>query len=181
MVGSRMLWWTMLLALTGCATHPVKLGPDSDPRVARELLADVARASPVRLEVNGLPATADVPVTAAHLGEQAARGIRGLNVRFDPSPATGGAAKLILVFDPPPELRPRAVCAAAAPPPPQQSPPPVRLQAIFCDGGTFIADTTASAEGTSRADLDRLLWRVAGALFPDDYPQTYGIRSFFGL
>ena len=62
-----------LLALAACSTTPVKLGPDSDPRVARELLADAARAGPVRLEVNGLPATADTPTSAAALGRAGGR------------------------------------------------------------------------------------------------------------
>ena len=121
MIGGRVVRWVVLVALTGCAAQPVKLGPDSDPKVARELLADAARAGPVRLEVNGLPSTADTPTTAAHLGEQAARGIRGLNVHFDPTPAATGSARLVLVFDPPANLRPRAVCAASAPPLPQES------------------------------------------------------------
>jgi len=172
------LW---LLALAACSTTPVKLGPDSDPRVARELLADAARAGPVRLEVNGLPATADTPTSAARLGEQAARGVRGLKVRFEEPPAATGSARLVLVFDPPSNLRPRAVCSAAAPEPEVQPGAPTRLQAIFCDGGTFIADSTASAAGATAADIDRLVWRAVGTLFPDDYPESYGIRSFFGL
>ena len=181
MIGGRVVRWVVLVVLSGCAAQPVRLGPDSDPKVARELLADAARAGPVRLEVNGLPSTADAPTTAAHLGEQAARGIRGLNVHFDPTAAATGSARLVLVFDPPTNLRPRAVCAASAPLLPQESSPPARVQAIFCDGGTFIADSTTTAAGATLADIDRIVWRVAGTLFPDDYPQSYGIRSFFGL
>ena len=45
----------------------------------------------------------------------------------------------------------------------------------------WIPRTSPNSAGTSAADIDRLIWRAVGALFPDDYPQTYGIRSFFGL
>src|SRR3954452_22919028 len=128
------LW---LLALAACSTTPVKLGPDSDPRVARELLADAARAGPVRLEVNGLPATADMPTSAARLGEQAARGVRGLKVRFEEPPAATASAGVVLVSDPPPNLRRGGVCGAAPRAQKAQPEAPPRLQAIFCDGGTF--------------------------------------------
>ena len=44
-----------------------------------------------------------------------------------------------------------------------------------------IPRTSPNSAGTNAADIDRLIWSTVGALFPDDYPQTYGIRSFFGL
>ena len=52
---------------------------------------------------------------------------------------------------------------------------------LICDGRTFIADATGSTSGTSAADVDRLVWRTVGTLFPDNYPATYGIRHFLGL
>ena len=75
----------------------------------------------------------------------------------------------------------RRVCTAASLPEPVPAAPPLRLQAIFCDGGAFIADASAVAEGTTAADVERLIWRTTGRLFPDDWQDTYGIRSFFGL
>ena len=44
----------MALALGACTAGPARLGPDSDPRAARQLLATVAQEGPVRLETNGL-------------------------------------------------------------------------------------------------------------------------------
>ena len=39
-------------------------------------------------------------------------------------------------------------------------------------------DATAAAEGRTRADAERLVWRTTGGLFPDDYPETYGFDLF---
>ena len=171
----------LLLSLPGCGTVPPELGPDSDPRVARQILATAAAAGPVALEVNGIVRASDTALLQPRLAGQAARGIRGLSVRFTDEPGAPGAARLLLVFDPPPSLDVKRVCAAPPLPAAVPSAEPLRLLAIFCDGGTFIADATGSTPGTTAADVDRLVWRTVGRLFPDDFPETYGIRSFFGL
>src|SRR6478672_10914373 len=82
----------LMAGLAGCSTASVTLGPDSDPRVARELLTTAARTGPVRLEVNALPRAADGGLTMVEIANQAARGIQGANVSFDPSPAAPGSA-----------------------------------------------------------------------------------------
>ena len=171
----------VLLALAGCSTTPVRLGPDSDPRAARQLLATSASEGPVRLEANGIVRASDTAVRGPRMAEQAARGVRGLTVRFTTEPGQPGSARLLLLFDPPDDVNVLRVCTASPLPPAVPSPEPLRLLAVFCDGGTFIADASTTTTGTSAADIDRLIWRAVAALFPDDYPQTYGIRSFFGL
>ena len=181
MFGTRKVRWIMVLALAGCTAAPVRLGPDSDPKVAREVLGYAAGNGPVRLQVNSLPRTSDEAPTLARLAGEAARGVRGMDVRFAEPPTAIGSARLILLFDPPPNTRPRAVCAAPLPPAPVSAAPPLRLQAIFCDGGAFIADATGTTEGNTAADVDRLVWRTTGRLFPDDYQETYGIGRFFGF
>ncbi len=170
----------LLIGLTGCAAAPVKLGPDSDPRAARELLANAAAAGPVALEVNELPVAGGTALTMPQVAAQAARGVTNMAVRFEERPSAAGAARLILMFNPPP-LAARQICTIAALPKPAAAEQPLRLQAIFCDAGTFIADATAVAEGTAAPDVERLIWRTTGRLFPDDWQDTYGIRSFFGL
>lgn len=170
----------LLTTLAGCASAPVTLGPDSDPRVARELLVSAARSGPIRLDVNSLPSATDGGLTMQEVAAEAARGIQGLNVRFEPpaaaSPGPGSGARLLLLFDPPPDVAPRVACVAANPPAPvAQS--PARLQALFCDGGTFIADVTGTAEGDRLAQTRRLIWRTTARLFPDDYADTYGLRQ----
>ena len=96
-------------------------------------------------------------------------------------PGAPGSAMLLLLFDPPAGLDLQRVCASSPLPAAVPSPEPLRLVAVFCDGRTFIADATGSTSGMTAADVDRLVWRTVGALFPDDYPETYGIRNFLGL
>ena len=171
----------MVLALAACGAGTARLGLDSDPRVARQLLATAAQAGPVRLEINGIVRASDTTLRAPRLAEQAARGVRNLAVTFTDGPGAVGSARLLLLFDPPEEMDMMRVCQTAPLPAAVPSPEPLRLRAVFCDAGTFIADSSASTSGTSAADIDRLVWRTVGSLFPDDYPETYGIRSFFGL
>lgn len=175
--------WTalVLLTLAGCSTTPVKLGPDSDPRAARQLLAAIAAAGPVRIQVNGIVRAQDTTLRTDRIAQQAARGITGMTVRFAPEPEGQGTTRLLLLFDPPSDFDPKRVCGAGTLPASEPSPEPLQLRAVFCDGGVFIADTTGSTTGTNATDVDRLIWRTVGALFPDDYPQSYGIRNFFGI
>jgi hypothetical protein len=175
------------LALTACTGGTAQLGPDSDPRAARQLLETAAQSGPVRLESNGLVRASDTTLRAQRLAEQAARGVRNVSVTFTDGPAAVGSARLLLLFDPPKDLNVLRVCTASPLPAAVPSPEPLQLRAVFCDAGTFIADSLASTTGTGTGtgagagDIDRLVWRTVGALFPDDYPETYGIRSFFGL
>lgn len=174
---SRFRALLLLIGLAGCAASPVKLGPDSDPRVARQLLANAAATGPVRLEVNELPVAGGTALTMAQVAEQAARGVVRMAVRFAEQPEATGSARLLLLFDPPPDVPARRVCTAALLPRPVDSPPPLRLQAIFCDGGAFIADASAVAEAGTAAEVERLIWRTTGRLFPDDWQDTYGLRQ----
>jgi hypothetical protein len=166
------------LGLAACAAAPARLGPDADPRAARRLLEEAASAGPVRLEANGPPRVGDGALTVPEIAEQAARGVRGLDVRFAEQAQSTGPARLLLLFDPPPGgLQPRLACGADALPPPVPE-GPLQLQAVFCEGGAAVADATATAEGRTRADAERLIWRTAGRLFPDDYAETYGFDLF---
>jgi len=170
----------LLLALASCNTEPLRVGPDSDPRAARELLATAAAAGPVRLEVNGIVRASDTTLRQPRIAEQAARGVRNMTVHFTDEPGGVGSARLLLLFDAPAAIDVRRLCSAPTLPPSAPSAEPLRLRAIFCDGGAFIADAASATTGTTAADVDRLIWRTVGALFPDNYPETYGIRSFFG-
>lgn len=178
----RFAWGSLLLlALAACSSVPVQLGSDSDPHVARELLVGAAETGPVRMEINGVVRARDSTVLQPRMAEQAARGVQNLRVRFTEAPGAPGSAVLLLLFDPPAGLDLKRVCATSPLPASVSSPEPLRLVAVFCDGRTFIADASGSTSGTTAADVDRLIWRTVGALFPDNYPETYGIRQFFGL
>ena len=171
----------LLMALAACSSTSVRLGPDSDPRVARQLLATAAQTGPVRMEINGVVRASDSTLLQPRLAEQAARGVPNLNVRFTGAPGAPGSAMLLLLFDPPAELDLKRVCASTPLPASVPSPEALRLVAVFCDGRTFIADATGSTAGVTAADVDRLVWRTVGILFPDNYPETYGIRHFLGI
>jgi hypothetical protein len=171
--------WAVLLSigLAACSTSPVRLGPDSDPRVARQLLANAAATGPVPLAVNELPVAGGTALTMPQVARQAARGVTGMTVSFDGRPEAAGSARLLLLFDPLPGMAARQVCTAARLPAPAHNGPPLRLQAVFCDAGAFIADASAAAEAASVADVERLIWRTTGRLFPDDWQDTYGLRQ----
>lgn len=171
----------LLLVLAACSTVPVQLGLDSDPRAARQLLVGAAESGPVRMEINGVVRASDSTVLQPRIAEQAARGVQNLRVRFTETAGAPGSAMLLLLFDAPAGLDLKRVCATSPLPASVPSAEPLRLVAVFCDGRTFIADATGSASGTTAADVDRLIWRTVGALFPDNYPETYGIRQFLGL
>jgi hypothetical protein len=55
----------------------------------------------------------------------------------------------------------------------------LRVLAAFCDGADAIGsvETQDAVSGPTDSRFQRLLWRTASALFPDDYAETYG----FGL
>lgn len=176
----RMLGTTVLaLALAGCAgSAPARLDPDSDVRTARAQLQDAAAGGPVRLELNGLPATSEGQLSRAMVESEAARGIRWLNVRFGAPPEATGQARLLLLFDPPAVLKPERACMLDSLPAPVPSPDATALQGVFCQGGAFVAAADASTAGRSTAEVQRLIWRVTGRMFPDNYQDTYGFNLF---
>jgi hypothetical protein len=48
--------------------------------------------------------------------------------------------------------------------------------AVFCQGGEVVNAVREAGRvaGPTDRNFERLLWRTAGALFPDDYAETYG-------
>lgn len=177
MTWARRAWPSAALLLAACAaTPPIQLGPEADPRAARRLLAEAAAAGPVRL-VDNLPPGAGV-LPRPTIEAEAARGVPNLAVRFAAPPTARGAARLLLLFDPPPDLPPIRACNAAALPAPAPDGARTRLQAVFCDGGTYLADASGTATGRDPDAMRRLVWRTTARLFPDDYPDTYGFDLF---
>jgi hypothetical protein len=167
------------LGLAACASAaPVRLGRDADPRAARKLLAEAAAAGPVRLELNGLPRTTSGTLAGPDVAAEAARGIKGLTVRFAEPPEAAGPARLLLLFDPPAEAGPDTACNADTLPEPAPEPDATRLHALFCNGGALVADAAAVTPGRTPAAVERLIWRTTARLFPDDYQDTYGFDLF---
>ena len=133
------------------------------------------------LEVNELPVAGGTALAMPQVAEQAARGVTNMAVRFEERPAAAGAARLILMFDPPP-LAARQVCTISSLPKPVAG----RSSRCACRRSSATAARsspmpTAARKARTAADVERLIWRTTGRLFPDDWQDTYGIRSFFGL
>ena len=166
----------LLAGLAGCSTASVGSAPDSDPRVARELLTTAARNGPVRIEVNALPQAADGGLTLAEVANQAARGIRVRTVsstRRRPRRARPDWC-CCSIRQP---ISPCGIPASQRACRPRWRPARARLQALFCDGATFIADATATTTDDTVAQLSAAGLAHGGPPLPDDYEHTFGLRQ----
>lgn len=161
-----------LLALAACTREPPpELEPGSDPTEARRQLAAAAAAGPVSVVVLRL----EPRPSEAEAAALAARGVRGLAVRFAPSPPTAAGPHLVLALDGLAE--PAAICTAAARPGPAGA--GRTLLAAWCDGERPVARVRVAGAG-DRVAQERAIWRAVDRLFPDDYADTYG-WNLFGL
>ena len=99
---------------------------------------------PVRLEVNGIVRASDTTVLQPRMAEQAARGVRKHErARSRMAPVAPARRRLMLVVRSAARMSTsRRSCTASPLPAAVPCPEPLRLRAIFCDGGTFIADST---------------------------------------
>lgn len=168
-----------VLALAACSTPDVALGPDSDPGLARNQLREAAAQGPVRLEVNGLPATTGGALSAEAVARAAAQGVVGIPVTFAEDPALPVAPRLVLLFDPGPNpVDPDFACSRQALPAVVPSSGPLELQAVFCSAPLAVASAKAASEERTPAAAERLIWRTTRTLFPDDYDETYGFNLF---
>ena len=145
----RFAWGSLLLlALAACSSTSVRLGPDSDPRVARQLLVTAAQTGPVRMEINGVVRASDSTLLQPRLAEQAARGVPNLSVRFTDTPGAPGSAMLLLLFDPSAALDLKRVCATYN---------AVVRPACYSLAWTYYQAVSVfgSVAAVSQADLDR--------------------------
>lgn len=128
-----------------------------------------AAQGPVRIDLLGLPATL-TPDQAARL---AGEGISGASVAFAID-APAASPRLLLAFDTL-AAEPEELCKGRVQIVPTS---PHRLDAVLCDGDRPVASVRGTAAGPNAADTQRLVWRTTGQLFPDDYPETYGLNLF---
>lgn len=160
----------VLLLPAACAVEPLpQLAPASDPAEARRQLAEAAAAGPVPIVVvapNGRP-------TASEAAALAARGISGLSVRFAPAaPSTAGRRFVVAPWG----LRePVQICTAAAAPRAIEDAAP--LVAAWCEGERAVARVEVEA-AAERVERERAIWRATARLFPDPYPESYGLELF---
>ena len=160
----------VLRALSSCAGREAReLG---EPRAARQVLARQAATGAIPLTLLGLPEG----LTPGRVATLAADGVRGLSVSF--SPEASGALRLVLWFDAPAAaIRP---CAEDAGMSTNAGSRGRMLVAAYCDGTEAIAVAQEARRADSARAVERSVWMATSRLFPDDYPETYGI-DLFGL
>ena len=152
--------------LAAC-TLPVAPAVEGDPAAARTMLEAVATSGPVPLVVTAAPADFPPETVAAAI----ARGIRGLEVRFAPAAGVPPNALLASLT----EVRPERLCregAAAA------TGPTSTLVLVWCGQEEVVAAVEQPLPALSPEAVKRALWRAAARLFPDRYPERYGIDLF---
>lgn len=171
-----------VLALAGCGG--AERAPD--PRLdARRALEQPAEAGPVLTVVRGNPFSMPDAQLASLVGENMARGVRGLDVRFTPDPGRAAAAdpRLVVLLDPVGEPEPSVICRSPGSVATDGADGELEIAAAFCRGGQalrVVRDRAAVASPNDRS-FQRLLWRTAGSLFPDDYPERFGVDLFPGV
>ncbi len=153
-----------LVLLLGACVGPVPIErlPLGDPRNARDALETAHAAGPVGAAVAGFAAPEPDLDARFRVLYAASRGVPALNPRFEEG---AGEPMLVVGFD----LRAGDdVCR-----PPVAPGGPLRsISFAFCEADRPIAAVRAPAEG----DLLRLYERLARTLFPDLYPERYGLR-----
>lgn len=176
---ARALCLTLVAVLVAaCAARP---DPGTDPRFeARRALETAAERGPVRAIIRGDPFDDDGAARDALATEALADGITALSVDFvtDPARAAAPDPRLVVALNPTGVVSAARACRA----PQQIGTAPlkgeVEILAVFCEGERVLgaARTRGEVDGPADRRLERLLWRTAGELFPDDYGETYGLR-----
>jgi hypothetical protein len=174
------------LLLAGCAPPPqVVVEPGLDHLSAREALAARRAEGPVRAVVHGQPFVQSEAGRDALVTRAMADGVRGLEVRFatDPTVVPSPEPHLVVLLNPLGSPSLQQVCARPESLPTAPAGERLTVVAAFCEGaepiGLARAEDAVAGPGDRR--FQRLLWRPAGALFPDDYAETYGFRLLPGI
>ena len=163
------------LLLLGCAQEPPRTGAPGEE--SRRALAE-SRAAPVRTVVRGNPFGMDQARLETLVADAMAAGVSGLDVRFTPYADAAAAPEphLVVLLNPVETASNDTVCAA--PDSLRTLPAAERLSvlAVFCQGDKAL-DAVREEDrvaGPTDRRFQRLLWRTANTLFPDDYASTYG-------
>jgi hypothetical protein len=169
-------------SLAGCA------GGDEapDPRLeARRALEQQAKAGPVLAVVQGNPFTIPDSQLASLVSQNMAEGVPGLSVSFtsDPERAAASDPRLVVVLNPLGTPDPSTICATPGAIPTGPAGGELEIAAAFCraDEPLRLVRTRAPLASANDRSFQRLLWRTARELFPDDYPERFGFDLFPGV
>jgi hypothetical protein len=168
--------------LAGCAGS--ERAPD--PRLeARRALEQQVEAGPVLATVQGNPFTIPDSQLASLVSQNMAEGVRGLGVRFTPDPERAAASdpRLVVVLNPLATADASTICATPGASPTGAAGEELEIAAVFCRGGEplRLVRTRAPVASTNDRSFQRLLWRTARELFPDDYPERFGFDLIPGI
>ena len=174
--GGRGAWLSACLIanllLLSCAREPPP-GPD-----ARRALAETREQGAIRTLVVGNPFGMDPARRDALVTDAMAEGVQGLEIRFTTYPERAGAPEphLVVVLNPTEDLPSPAACRAPETVRTAPASATLGVLAALCQGDQVI-DAVREEErvaGPTDHNFQRLLWRTAAALFPDDYWDNYG-------
>jgi len=162
--------------LAGCSQGTP--GPGTPGEQARRALAEQREQGPVRTVVRGNPFGMDEARRDALVSEAMAAGVSGLTVRFTTYPEAAAAPEphLAVVLNPAESVAADTVCSAPDSVPTTAAGEMLNVLAVFCQGdrAAYAVREEAPVAGPTDRRFQRLLWRTAGALFPDDYAESYG-------
>lgn len=174
-------WWRRASAAAAAAAGALGVGacddvvvnaPVGPQRYADGDLQYASRNGEIETVVAGNPfgASGDTGFAAAVVGHMAGAN-RGPPVRFVLAPERGGSApyRIVMAFNPDPNLTADQACARAASLPTGRSGLAITLFAVFCNGETALAEATGRVRGASGAEDRRfrsLVRQVTYALIP---------------
>ncbi len=162
--------------LSGCAQEAPRTGAPGED--ARRALAEHRRQGPIQTLVLGNPFAMDQSRLDSLVTQAMAEGVTGLEVAFTAHPEQAAAAEPHLVVVLNPAREPPAFAACRDPQAIGTLPAAETLKvfAAFCQGDRPLdaVQEEGRVAGPTDRNFQRLLWRTSGALFPDDYPSSYG-------
>jgi hypothetical protein len=168
-------------SLAGCAGRQ----RPPDPRLeARRALEQRAEAGAVLAVTEGNPFSIPDGQLASLVNQNMAKGVRGLGVRFTSDPErAAGDPRLVVLLNPLGDPEPSAICSAPGAIPTDPAGQELEVAAAFCRDGEplgLVRNRAAVASANDRS-FERLLWRTAGQLFPDDYAERFGFDLIPGI
>ena len=167
---------TASLLLAGCTQG--RPDPGTPGEQARRALAEQREQGPIRAVVRGNPFGMDEARRDALVSGAMAAGVSGLSVRFTTYPEAAAAPEphLAVVLNPAESVAADTACSAPDSMPTTAAGEMLSVLAAFCQGDRAMhaVREEAPVAGPTDRRFQRLLWRTASALFPDDYAASYG-------
>lgn len=104
-----------------------------------------------------------------------ADGVRGLGVTFAAVSADRAPGeRVVVVLDHPSTVPVERLCRGGEFRGGGGASDRARVAAAFCTGAKPVSAVEGEVAASGPSERERLLWRTAGTLFPDDYADSYG-------